>query len=240
MTTVEDHYENLLASHYTWMCGGLEQNVGRCRRFFERVGITPRGGRKALDLGCGSGFQSRALAELGFEVFAVDSSAILLGELRESHGQVTAIRGDMRDRTLYESLGPFEVACCMGDSLTHLQSFGEVVELVKGIHASLADDAVAIIAFRSLMAELEGVDRIIPVRSDESRVMTTFLEFDTDHVNVHDMIHVRGPQEWVLHKSAYRKLRLSAGRVQQLLEQVGFGNVSRTVEEGLATIVARK
>ena len=130
MTSVEEHYEKLLASHYTWMCGGHERNVLNSKAFFEKSGVAPGKCRKALDLGCGSGFQSLALAELGFDVVAVDSSPALVCELRDRQArQITVVGGDMRERSAYEKLGPFDVAVCMGDSLTHLQSFGEVVSL---------------------------------------------------------------------------------------------------------------
>ena len=77
--SVEDHYEGLLARHFTWMRGDFGARAGEYRRFFARIGVSPRPDGKALDLGTGSGFQSVALADLGFEVLAVDTSETLLG-----------------------------------------------------------------------------------------------------------------------------------------------------------------
>lgn len=73
MNTVEGHYEQLLAHVYTWMAGGSGQKVEGDRRFFIESGVTPKGCGRALDLDCGSGFQSLALAALGFRVVAVDT-----------------------------------------------------------------------------------------------------------------------------------------------------------------------
>src|SRR5437773_2498373 len=115
MASVEEHYKNLLARHYSWMCGGHETKVPECLRFFEAHAIVPRGCRKALDLGCGSGFQSLALAQLGFEVLSLDTSAELLDELR-AHSQnqrITVVQGDMRAAELYTARSPFEIVVCM-------------------------------------------------------------------------------------------------------------------------------
>ena len=122
MSSVEEHYENLLARHYSWMRGDYDSMVRECLAFFEEAGVAPRSGGKALDLGCGPGFQSIALAELGFAVLSVDTSGVLLEELRSRAGgrDILAVPGDIRDPGVYAAEGPFEVAVCIGDTLTHL------------------------------------------------------------------------------------------------------------------------
>ena len=135
MSTVEEHYEQFLARIYNWMGGGLTQKVEDHRRFFQEAGLTPKGCGKALDLGCGSGFQTLALAALGYSVLGVDSSDALLAELRANctDDRVKVVKGDMRDPTVYESFGPFEIVVCMGDSLVHLQSHDEVASCMAAV-----------------------------------------------------------------------------------------------------------
>lgn len=240
--SIQDHYENLLARHYTWMSGGHAVKVPECVLLFQRLGITPRGSGKALDLACGPGFQSLALAELGFEVLSIDTSAALLEELRERAAgkRVTALQLDMREASVYAARGPFEVAVCMGDSLTHLSSFEEVSALLKSVHACLEPGGKLVLSFRDLSHELKGIDRALPVQSDADKIMTVFLEYDAEHVNVHDMIYVRENGAWTFHKSGYKKLRLSAERVVDCLGEIGFQNVGHEMERGLSTIVAKR
>ncbi|MEJ7591941.1 MAG: methyltransferase domain-containing protein [Planctomycetaceae bacterium] len=111
------------------MGGGIPQKVADNRRFFESVGIAKKQtSRRALDFGCGSGFQALALASLGFSVVGVDTSEELLLELAAqaiTHPVLT-IQGGMQDRGVWESHGPFDVVVCMGDSLIHLPSIEEV------------------------------------------------------------------------------------------------------------------
>jgi predicted RNA methylase len=68
MTAAADHYDRLLAAHYTWMLGGditalATDQAHLLSDLGVRAGLR---GALAVDLGCGPGTQSLALAELGF------------------------------------------------------------------------------------------------------------------------------------------------------------------------------
>jgi SAM-dependent methyltransferase len=244
MAEAEEHYARLLAEHYTWMsCGGdYEAKIAENCGFFASKGFgNPRLGGRVLDLGCGSGFQSLALAQLGFKVLGIDSSPTLLDELRARGNaqDVTTVQGDMRDRRLYEARGPFEVAVCMGDSLVHLRSVEEVAQLIRDVRQSLEKDGWLILGFRDLTAELRGIDRVIPVRSDDGRIMATFLEYTETHVQVHDMLFVREGVEWKMLKSAYPKLRIGAEQVLEMLKATGFKNLQHEQARGFSTILSQ-
>jgi SAM-dependent methyltransferase len=102
------------------MRGDYDSKVREYRLVFEKAEILYRSGGKALDLGSGPGFQSVALADLGFEVLSVNTSETLLRELRDRTGGrvVRTVLGDMRKSGTYANEGPFEVAVCMGDTAT--------------------------------------------------------------------------------------------------------------------------
>ena len=239
--SVEDHYENLLAKHYTWMHGDYDSKVREYRFLFERAEIVPRSGGKALDLGSGSGFQSLALADLGFEVLAVDTSETLLRELREraQRRRIRSVLGDLREQGTYAAEGAFEAAVCMGDTLAHLRSYDEVEALCSDVLGVLEGGGVLVLEFRDTTRELEDADRAIPLRMDDERIMATFLEYETDRINVHDMMFVRGADGWAMHKSAYAKLRLSEEKVRNLLERTGLRLISSKEAGGFVTVVAQ-
>jgi hypothetical protein len=192
--SVEDHYEKLLARHYTWMHGDYESKVREYQFLFEQTGILPRSGDKALDHGSGSGFQSLALTDLGFEVLSVDTSETLLREPRDrTQGRrIRPVLDDIRDQGTYATEGPFEMAVCMGDTLSHLRSYGEVETLFGEVLGVLEGGGALVLEFRDATRELEGVDRAIPLRVDDERIMATFLEYEADRINVHDIVFVRG------------------------------------------------
>ena len=242
MVSVKEHYDNLLAEHYTWMFGDYDAKVQENREFLERADITPRLGGKALDLGCGSGFQSIALAELGFEVLGIDLCETLLEELqgRSAGININVVQGDMLDYRIYEDKGPYEVAVCMGDSLTHLQKAEKVNTLFENVYRNLENQGILAIAFRDLTTELKGLERIIPVRTDEDKLMATFLEYEERYVKVHDMIFLKSSSGWKLQTSVYPKLRIGLGQVKNFLVKTGFEIISSQVREGFSNIIAQK
>ena len=94
MNSVLDHYETHLAPVYVWMAGGVEHALSLGSNdvapFLDPPGI-------AVDLGAGFGMHSIPLARAGHQVLAVDTSRLLLAELRRhSEGlDVTAIEADL-------------------------------------------------------------------------------------------------------------------------------------------------
>lgn len=84
------------------------------------------------------------------------------------------------------------------------------------------------ITYRDLSVTLTGLDRVIPVRSDDQKVMTCFLEYDSDEsVLVNDVVHVREKAGWRMEKGSYRKLRLSQAWVVTALAEAGFSICSQ-------------
>ncbi len=240
MSEVVEHYETLLAERYTWMAGGMESKIAESRAFFKAQKLTPKGNRLAVDLGSGPGFQSIALARLGYKVAAIDTSLKLLSELRAHAGElnIKTVGDDLLN--FQEHLtGPAEVIVCMGDTLTHLGTKEDVRRLFAAAYSSLVPGGHFVITYRDLSVELKGVDRFIPVRSDDDRIFTCFLEYAPGHVKVHDLVYERNG-EWSLRKSFYQKLRLSYDWVRGALEIVGFEIFQGTSERGVVTFVCQK
>ena len=240
MSRVVEHYETLLAERYTWMAGGMDSKLAESHAFFETQGLTPKGNRVAVDLGSGPGFQSITLARLGYSVTAVDTSAQLLSELR-AHAVGLDVRTVEDDLLNFQKhlAKPAELIVCIGDTLTHLNSKEDMRQLFNATHSSLVPGGRFVITFRDLSVELKGLDRFIPVRSDEDRIFTCFLEYAPEHVKVHDLVYERSGGEWSLLRSSYQKLRLSYDWVREGLEEAGFELLQEKSERGLVTFVCQ-
>lgn len=241
MASVNEHYDTLLAEHYTWMFGSFEARVAEQRALLERLGVARVGAGTAIDLGCGPGFQSVALAQLGFGVTAIDTSDKLLAELDARKGDlpIGAVKGDIRALAGLVDPGAGAVVC-MGDTLTHLGSKGEAARLLADVYRVLAPGGTFALSFRDLTTELLGLDRFIPVRSDPDKVMTCFLEYEPETVVVHDLVHARDGAGWTFRKSSYRKLRLDPEWVAGELTEIGFSLRHREVIGRLWTIAAAR
>ncbi|NEY30621.1 methyltransferase domain-containing protein [Streptomyces sp. PRKS01-65] len=220
MTAAADHYDHLLAEHYTWMLGGdIETAAAAQADLLRELGVAapPEEDARAVDLGCGPGPQTLALARLGFtSVTAVDTSAPLLGELMEHarrSGAAQAVRpvhGDIRGiLPRLTTRGPVAAIVCMGDTLPHLPARADVQELIADIAKALRPGGSFVATYRDLTRELHGADRFIPVRSTADRILTCFLEYvDEDTVRVHDLLHTHHGGTWHLKTGSYPKLRL--------------------------------
>ena len=248
MSTVNEHYEKLLSQHYTWMFGAsFEERVKDQKSFLSRMlGSLPNPTQRglAVDLGCGPGFQTIALAELEFSpVIAIDTSGELLDELR-SHVNGLPVRTEKADLRNFSALvptGQATVVVCMGDTLTHLQKKSDVSSLFGSVFDTLRKGGVFVITYRDLTTELFGTDRFIPVRSDENKIMTCFLEFETaDSVVVHDLVYTRQNSGWSLNKSNYRKLRLGIAWIRNELSKAGFDFISEDLSGRLIGLAAVK
>jgi SAM-dependent methyltransferase len=241
MASVKEHYDNLLASCYSWMCGGSGLKLKKNRAFFQDHSIRPAHSAAAVDLGAGSGFQAIPLAEAGFNVTAIDVSRDLLAELIKTAGQlpIKTIQDDLLNFAEH-SPAKNEIIVCMGDTLTHLKTLAEVKELIHSVYGALEKEGLLILGFREMTVELTQLDRFIPVRSDSKRIFTCFLEYEKKHVKVHDILYEKTADQWKMKKSFFRKLRISSQWAKECLLKAGFNVEKYDIENGMITIIARK
>jgi len=242
VNTAQEHYDQHLGAIYSWMAGDVDVALDQNRNFFRQLvlDLAPRG--LAVDLGCGTGFQSIPLAELGFSVLAVDSCAVLLSELREraSSQRIQTIHDDLLNFARHIS-SQAQLITCMGDTLTHLESLDAVQILISEVCRKLVEGGILVLTFRDYVSvELRGSQRFIPVRSDETRILTCFLEYHQDVVEVHDLLHQKSGAQWTLTTSSYRKLRLDKNWLIKLLNESGLAIVRNTFEGGMVSLIAKK
>lgn len=243
MSAMTEHYEGLLADHYTWMFGvSALVKAAEQLELLQRLQVT--GGELAVDLGAGSGVQSMALSDLGFHrVLAIDASPKLLRELRTHVGDrpvAAAIQDDLMNLAQHVAPGTADAVVCMGDTLTHLAAREAVPRLFAEVFRALRANGRFVLTFRDLSSELRGVERFIPVRTAADKIMTCFLEFGPGIVMVHDLIHIQEGGTWRLLKSCYPKLRLSVQEIRAELEQAGFGIDAQEVTRGMSVLAAQK
>lgn len=241
MATVQDHYANVLSDVYSWMFGGFSKGVDANRCFFDKHNITASRSKIAVDLGCGCGFQSIPLAERGFSLISIDTDKKLLDELKSNcdSDNIQVVNDDLQNFTKYVS-SDIELVVCMTDTILHLQSREEVSNLFEKVYDALDSEGKFVVTFRDLTFELKDSDRIIPVRSSDDTIFTCLLEYEKMHVKVNDIVYKRKAGVWSLHKSFYKKLRLSKDDIVSDLEKSGFRQIEASTENGVITVIAVK
>lgn len=241
MTTVAEHYERHLGPIYVWMAGGSEAALQSGSAEIQALNLPVNQGDFVLDLGAGFGMHSIPLALGGARVTAIDSSSELLHTLN-------LLRGDLPVRAVNDDLLAFQnhitetpaAILCMGDTITHLPELGSVESLIEMASVELPSGGLFISSFRDYSVPLMLDQRFIPVRSDETRILTCFLEYEPEAVLVHDILHELAQDGWQTRVSHYRKLRLSPEHLITCLQANGF-NVRREAGiRGMVRLVAQK
>jgi SAM-dependent methyltransferase len=239
--TVQTHYDAFLAANYAWISGGLDDQVRKNIKFFSSHSIMPRYNRVAIDLGAGCGFQSIALAQIGYSVTAVDICPSLLDELRLHAGQlqVVTVRSDIRQHPSWSGRHPGLIVC-MGDTITHLPSLADVEDLVRQCFSELNSGGQLVLTLRDYSREPAGAVVVIPVRHDENRIFLCRLEYHADTITVQDILYSRREGFWGRTAGNYTKIRVAPDMLARMLTSAGFGIAYSAVIDGMITIVATK
>lgn len=102
----------------------------------------PKRPELVLDLACGTGRMTRALAERGYDMIGVDGSAEMLGEAyaQKTEGDgILYLCQDMREFELYGTVGA--TVCCL-DSINYLLSEADVAKTFRTVHNYLDPDGL--------------------------------------------------------------------------------------------------
>jgi SAM-dependent methyltransferase len=242
MQSSETHYRTHLGPVYSWMLGDVAAAFARGAAEIDALPLPLPARGIAVDLGAGLGLHSLPLAARGFDVIALDNCQILLDELR-SHARNLPITTHNADLLQFRSFvtGQAQVIVCMGDTLTHLPSVASVDSLLAAIAAALPHGGVFAATFRDYASrKLEGEQRFILVRADETRILTCFLEYGDGQVTVYDLLNEKERGQWRLKVSSYPKLRLAPEWVAARLSELGCRVTRDATPSGMARIVATK
>jgi SAM-dependent methyltransferase len=237
----KNHYDQHLGNFYSWMVGDFDEKQKQQEDFFLRNDIKPVSRKVAFDLGAGNGLQAISLAKLGFAVKAIDFNAQLLNELtsRKSNLNIEIINDDILtylQRSSYQA----ELMICMGDTITHLESIDRVALLVQQMSSHLEPGGKIVVSFRDLTKELQGDERFIPVKNDDSRILTCFLEYFPDRVMVHDILHEKQGGKWIQKVGYYPKLRLDVALLTDLLQKNDIQLLTSEIVNGMIYLIGKK
>ncbi|MBK8549733.1 MAG: class I SAM-dependent methyltransferase [Ignavibacteria bacterium] len=240
--TAKEHYDRHLADFYEWMSGDFDTQQAVQQEFFELHSIFPHENKTAIDLGAGHGLQSISLAKLGFDVIAFDFSKKLISDLNDrSKGySIRAIESDIAD--FYKYAERAGLIICMGDTISHLDTFESLCKLIEACYEKLEEKGRLVLSFRDYGIELTDTQRFIPVKSDDRRILTCFLEYFERQVRVTDLLYEKdlSSNNWIQKVSSYMKLRVTHSNVSEIIKSAGFKVLSDENINRMVYIVAEK
>lgn len=241
MHSAPEHYEQLLASIYSWSLGDEHAISAAASKELDELGVLPSAqGSLAVDLGCGHGVYLRHLASRGFQALGLDSSPTLLRQANalEQPGIQTR-HADLRSPKDLD-FGDAEWVLCLGDTLTHLESIEQVAALVGAVSDRLRPGGTFVSTFRDYTARpLQGERRFIPVRLTDTRLFTCFVEDAGNRIRVHDVVHERAPEGWTMRVSAYEKIKIAPDELVSICASAGLCADMSVGPRGMVRCVAR-
>jgi SAM-dependent methyltransferase len=99
------------------------------------------GGRRVLDVACGTGKSFLPLLDAGYAVTGCDISRAMLDRAAAKAPGVPLHQADMR---ALPAFGEHDLVTCLDDAVNHLLTRQELVAALRGIRANLAPDGVAV------------------------------------------------------------------------------------------------
>ncbi len=222
---VSEFYD-ALAADYDSMTG-FEKRFVQERPFF-RLLVERYAVKTALDAGCGSGFHSLLLAELGVRVTAVDASAQMI-RLTKSHA-----RGrDASIETLvasFEELGDvlkkrFSAVFVMGNSLPHLLKTDNLRRALKNFSDLLEPEGILFTQNLNYDRILAHHDRIQNVKEVGDKTFVRSYEFDQDGILFSIMTRTTSGERSGQKSQTIRLRPLLQNDLVRILTETGFTEV---------------
>lgn len=241
VNTVKEHYDKHLGHFYSWMSGDFESKTKEFIEFLTNNSIKPVASKTAIDLGAGHGLQSIPLALLGYKVFSIDFNQELLDELtvNAKNLDITVINDDIRNFVLIPDIKPELIVCC-GDTLAHFDNKSDLKKFIIDIANNLDKNGKVILSFRDYSKELHGVERFIPVKNDNERILTCILDYELEFLTVTDLLHEKTNDGWVQKVSSYKKIRIITTEIIEILLKCNLTIVFNQIVNRLTTIIASK
>jgi SAM-dependent methyltransferase len=104
------------------------------------------GGRRLLDVGCGTGRDAAHLAELGWAVTGIEISPRMLAHARSRYPGVRFLEGDMREVALPDR---FTVVTCLDSTLLHCHDTADLTAVLTRCHDHLVPGGLLVAEMRN-------------------------------------------------------------------------------------------
>ena len=188
MTSVEEFYD-VLAEHYDRMVrfeDRLEQEKAVLAEW-----ISGRAVQTGLDLGCGTGLHTIALARLGVRMTGVDPSPEMLARARQNarrHGQkeIHWVQASLEDFPQHLPQR-FDLIVCLGNTLAHVPP-AQLHTVFTHLFGALEDSGILLLQLLNYKPILQKKERILDVRRVQNDIFIRFYDFLSDRLRFNLLI----------------------------------------------------
>ena len=202
--------------------------------FIERE-LSSVGASRVLDAACGTGMHAIALAQLRYVVVGADFSAGMVQRARAN-----AIAADVALEFEVAGFGSltarlatgFDAVLCLGNSLPHLLTPGELAEALDDFAACLRPGGLLLIQNRNFDVVMSSRDRWMGPQAyrdaERERLFVRFYDFEGDGTLTFNILTLSRAESgaWEQHVAATRLRPLVQDELVLALGRAGFGEVA--------------
>jgi 2-polyprenyl-3-methyl-5-hydroxy-6-metoxy-1,4-benzoquinol methylase len=215
-----------LAADYDGMTG-FEQRFPHERPFF-RILIERYNLKNALDAGCGTGFHSLLLVQLGLQVTATDISEEMLIQTR-NHSKEYGFHIKTINSTfpkLRKALHKkFDSVFCLGNTFAHLLTEKEFLDSLKSFYEVMNPEGLLFLQILNYNRILAQHERIQSIKEANGKMFIRFYDYE-DKLIRFNILTIEKSMDGIIHSLRSVKLRpWKAPQVVRLLRNVGFTDV---------------
>lgn len=191
---------------------------------------------KVLDIGCGTGGISLALAEAGYEVQGIDLDAEMVKKAVKKYKQEFQMKQkghakfdvvnmkDIRDKYMGT---PFDSIVCLGNTLVHLQDQEEMRDVLQGIFSILKEQGTFILQIINYDRILDQSIQELPlIEIDKIRFERRYAYDEKEHkVYFRTSLEVLDSEMPRVFENQVSLYPLREKELAILLEDIGFQNI---------------
>jgi SAM-dependent methyltransferase len=135
---------------------------------FLREVLGEAGGRRVLDVGCGTGEHTRHLAEQGWQAVGIDLSEDMIENAATLAGAIEGAGSARYERCVAAEAGglpdaPFDAAICLGNMFAFAEDGRELDSWLRGIAAALRSGGTFLLQILNYERILASAIRYLPV-----------------------------------------------------------------------------
>ena len=219
-------FYNVLASEYDAMTTFNKRFI--YEKPFFRILVERYGLKTAIDAGCGTGFHSLLLAQLGVEVTAIDLSSEMLkctrNHARKMKVKVTTVQSSFENLST-KIRHKVDAVFCMGNSLSHLLSKQNLRQAINNFAAVLRQGGILFLQNLNYDRILAQRDRIQSIKATDNKIFVRFYDYEADRIQF-NILTIRKEEGALHHQLSSVLLRpLFSDSLIDLLREKEFNKI---------------